>query len=507
MSAAAFLLPHRGLAFGSYPQRRERVRWPLLQALMRRLASACGRPHASTMPATVQAALDAAAETLRGAGEAALQAQIVALRDALRRHGLTDAQLGRAIALAGEVMARTLGKRPYPTQQRAAWLMLRGQLIEMATGEGKTLATSLAAGIAALGGAPVHVLTANDYLVQRDRALQKPFYDALGLSSAFVTAALERDERAAAWRHDIVYATARELAFDYLRDHAALAGERDARVLRAAQIAADDDGAAQAATEPVLPGLCLCVIDEADSILLDEAVVPLILAAPSDELDADGYRCAFAIAAGLQRYRDYTLDHARRSAQLTDAGRDAVAQALGRNARGVLRPLRRACELVESALAARLLFRRGREYAVIDGELVLIDELTGRIADGRRWSGALHPMVEIKEALAPTPPSVTSAQITYQRFFPRYLRLCGLSGTLLEARHELRVLYDLRCRRVPLARPSRMRWLGERCLADGERKWAAVVTAVRVPALAGRPVLVGTDSVADSERLSSLLTA
>lgn len=500
-------LPTAGLAFGEYPQRRPRTRWPLAQAALRTLLSTVSRPHSAAMPADVRVAFEARAARLRTADAATLAQSIALARGRLRRDGLTAAAVGAALAAASEVMARTLGKRPYPTQLLAAWLMLDGQLIEMSTGEGKTLATALAAAVAALGGAPVQVLTANDYLVERDCAQQRPYFAALGLGCACVTAALDRDARRRAWRHEVVYSTARELAFDYLRDHAELRGERDAAVLRAQAIAAaDGEVSAQPSDAAVLPGLTLCVIDEADSILLDEAVLPLILAAPSAAIDDDGYRRAFTLSGALQRQRDYRLLPGERRAVLTEAGRARVEQAV-QGAGGVLRPARRACELVESALAARLLFRRGEQYAVVDGTLQLIDELTGRIADGRRWSGALHSMVEIKEGLEPSPPSETSAQITYQRFFPRYLRLCGLSGTVLEARHELRVLYDLPVRRVPLAKPSRFDWQGERCFAEAGRKWEATVEAIRLAALRGQPVLVGTDSVADSEQLSARLAA
>ena len=250
----------------------------------------------------------------------------------------------------------------------------------------------------------------------------------------------------------------------------------------------------------------MAILDEADAILLDEASMPLILAQPGPPVDAGGYTRAFEIAASLQRGRDYRALSAARAMRLTDAGRDRVSLAV-QGAAGVLAPPQRAHELVEAALTARWVFRRDREYAVTKSGVQLIDEVTGRIAEGRQWTGALQPMVELKEGVALSPPASTAAQITYQRFFPRYLRLGGMSGTLTEAQHELRMLYDVGVARVPLARASQRRWLGETLFIDAAAKWAAVVERVIAMSRSGRPVLIGTDSVADSAHLSSLLQA
>lgn len=500
-------LPSRGLAFGDYPQRAGADDTAAFEGVRRWLLSRFARPAAGRLPDEVTLSLRATRERLRGLDTASFECEIGRARLRLCREGLEADTTGVALAVAGEAMARTLGRTPYDTQFHAAWLMLNNCLVEMATGEGKTLATALAAAVAALGGAPVHVLTANDYLVRRDRQDLEPFYASLSLSCDCITAGMAASAHAQAWQRDVVYTTARELVFDYLRDHLALRGERDARVLRAkAIVAADEAGAGPGAAAPALPGLCLCFIDEADSLLLDEAVVPLVISAPTQALDAQAYLRAYEISCTLQRERDYTLVPARRALLLTDAGRERVTAEV-EGAAGVLAPARRACELVEAGLAARLLYRRDREYAVADGKLQLIDELTGRIAQGRQWQGALQAMVELKEGLAPSLPTATAAQITYQRFFPRYLRLGGMSGSLLESRHELRVLYGAPVARVPLATPSRRRWLGLRVCADAAHKWRSVLQSVRLHTGAGRPVLVGTDSVADSAQLSELLQA
>ncbi|MDH4051590.1 MAG: hypothetical protein OEU93_08425 [Rubrivivax sp.] len=493
----ARLLPAAGLAFGRYPERRPPAA-PALRDAWRTLASWFQGPAAARLPDEIGAAVGAGQALWAGADAPARQASLEDVRTALMSDGLVGVAAGQALGWASAAMRHVTGLQPYPTQQLAAWLMLQGRMAEMATGEGKTLAIALAAGVAALAGVPVHVLTANDYLVQRDASTLAPFYSALGLASGAVCQATPRAEREALYHRAVVYVTAKELGFDYLRDHHRLAGARDPRLLRALAM---DGGAAPA---PLLPGLCLALVDEADSLLLDEACVPLILASQGAAPDTAALRRAFDIAGELVPGRDFVLLPTQRQAQLGDAGRARVAIAV-QGQRGLLWPLRRAFELVQAALVAQHLLQREREYVLTERGLALVDELTGRIAEGRQWSGALHAMVEIKEGLAPGAPSVTAAQITYQRLFPRYLKLAGMSGTLRESRHELRRLYGARVDRVPLARPALGRGLGRRMWVDEAAKWDAVVDAVRRQASAGRPVLVGTDSVAASQCLSQRL--
>jgi preprotein translocase subunit SecA len=532
MSAAAQLLPTRDLAYAVYPQREIDAPWPALRDALRWLSAASRHTDTARLAPAMQRAIGTTQARIAGRDDAALLRALPKLRAQLRAAGLQGAAAGRGLALVAEVARRRLGLAAYPTQLLAASLMLDGKLAEMATGEGKTLAAGLAAATAALAAVPVHLLTANDYLVQRDREKLLPLYEALGLSSACVLPSMPRAEREAAYRCDIVYLTARELAFDYLRDHLLLAGVRDPRMLGALALSQGAEGvpatdfdaldtipaprrADEPAAEPTpaqapaLPGLCLAIIDEADSILLDEATVPLILAAPADAVEVESYVRAMDIARKLRRGRDYALHAGRRRAELNDVGRAAVSAAVSEAgpAVGLLRPARRAHELVEAALSACHGLRRDRDYAVIDGRLQLIDEVTGRIADGRQWTGALQAMVELKEGLTPSPATRVAAQITYQRLFPRYLRVGGMSGTLVEARRELRVLYDGAVQRVPLAQPDRRQWLGERLFTGTAARDAAIVERVRRLVALGRPVLVGTDSVAASVRVSSCLHA
>ena len=499
-------LPSLRPGWNAHPERRRATEGHALMDAQRWLHSLLSRAmprRADRLPHAVARELAATQRRLVQLDAAQFNAAIADVRGRLLRHGLVGATAGQTLAVAGAAMARALGKTPYDTQYRAAWLILQGRLAEMATGEGKTIAAALAAAAAALGQVRVHLMTANDYLVQRDSEALTPFYAALGLSVGCVVTLTPRDERVRAYRCDIAFVTAKELVFDYLKDHLRSGGEHDPRVLRARALQAGNSAASDL---PLLPGLAMAILDEADAILLDEASMPLILAQPGPPVDEVGYTRAFEIAASLQRGRDYRALSAARAMRLTDAGRDRVSLAV-QGAAGVLAPPQRAHELVEAALTARWVFRRDREYAVTKSGVQLIDEVTGRIAEGRQWTGALQPMVELKEGVPLSPPASTAAQITYQRFFPRYLRLGGMSGTLTEARHELRMLYDVGVARVPLARASQRRWLGETLFIDAAAKWAAVVERVIAMSRSGRPVLIGTDSVADSAHLSSLLQA
>jgi preprotein translocase subunit SecA len=502
------------------PAWEDALRW--LKSAAHGLKNLLALPHHSRLPRAVQDALTHAAPRMLQLTDEQLLSVAGELQNAFRRaHTFefnADANTGQALALAAAAMVRTTGMTPYATQYRAAFLILQGRLAEMATGEGKTVAAALAAAVAALGPQRVHLFTANDYLVQRDSDGLRPFCAALGLTVGCVLTTSTPEERAAAYRCHITVVTAKELAFDYLKDHLLKRGETAPGVLRA--MALQSGARALSNTPvvpvlpvlPVLPALAMAILDEADSILLDEASMPLILAQAGSACDEVGHQRAFDITRRLQRGRDYTALPAARTVRLTNAGRSLVGAAV-QGMGGVLSPPQRAHELVEAALTARWMYRRDRDYAVsavsTTGDkptVQLIDQVTGRIADGRQWTGALQQMVELKEGVPLSAPAVTLAQITFQRFFPRYLRWGGMSGSLIEARHELRMRYDLAVVGVPLLRPSQRRWQGELLFVTAKARWAAVVLQTQQLSSAGRPVLVGTDSVKDSAHLSNLLT-
>jgi preprotein translocase subunit SecA len=401
--------------------------------------------------------------------------------------------MAETLAAVAEVAARELGQRPHSAQLFAARAMLDEQLAEMATGEGKTLAAALTAAAAALARVPVHVITVNDYLARRDGERLRPLYAWLGLTTGVVTQEMDPQARRAAYACDITYCTAKELVFDYLRD--ALARGSDAGTLH--------ERIAPRLT--VLRGLCMAVIDEADSVLIDEACVPFVLSrSHGDRETLEHCRRALAVAATLTPRRDFVLQPDERSAELTPAGRqklDSAANACD----GLWSVQRYREEVVALAVSALHVLRSDRDYLVRSGRIEVIDPTTGRTAPGRSWSRGLHQMIELKEGCAPTPRAESAAQITYQRFFSRYLRLCGMSGTLAEGRRELRRVYGLAVARVPPRRPSRRSVLATRVFARAEARWTYVAQRARELAAAGRAVLIGTDSVADSQALAGQL--
>jgi preprotein translocase subunit SecA len=422
-----------------------------------------------------------------------------------RLESLADAKAGddawmlRAFGAAAGAMALTLGYPPHRQQLLAARVLLDERLSEMATGEGKTAAIALAAAVAALARTPVHVITANDYLAQRDAAQLRRFYTQLGLRVACVTQPMPAGARREAYGADVTYCTAKEVAFDYLRD--ALARDADLSPLeqRARRMAG---GPAQA---PVLRGLCMALIDEADTVLIDEARMPLVLAQDvGDAAEADFYRGALGHARQLAPGFDYRAVEGMRFA-LTDAGRRRMTDWPAMRHPLLGHPAHRE-NAVELALTALLGLHRDRDYVVKDGTVHLIDETTGRAAAGRAWSHGLHQLVELKEGVALSTRNATVTQITFQRFFPRYLRLGGASGTLREATRELAAVYGLRLVRIPLRAPARVQRAPLRLFADSESLWQAVVQGAQAVAATGRPVLIGTETVAQSEALARVLT-
>lgn len=478
--------PLPGLAWGAYPERREppRAVWAWQRANYRRQLSA------------VRAALPA----WQGLDDEAFGVQLRQIQARLGRDGLRGAVLIEALAAVTEAARRALGFEAYDVQLFAALVMLDNRLAEMATGEGKTLSAALVAGVGALAGMPVHVLTANTYLVERDATDFAPYYARLGLRVAFVTTAMDTPQREAAYGAAVCYVTARDLVFDYLRD-----GERRGFVRSDLQRRAAALGGQGG--RPLLRGLCMAVVDEADSLLIDEAMMPLILSHQVQDAAARGFAWqVWTLSGGLVAETDFGVDRLARKVTLTDAGKARLAErgaALG----GRWRSPRLREAVVALALAARHLYRRDVDYLVRDGQVEIIDEITGRAAPGRVWSRGLHGFVELKEGCRPSPATETLAQITFQRFFPRYHRLCGMSGTLREARGELREVYGLDVVCIPsrLA-PSRKR-LPSRLYGAKHALWDAVARRVAEMRLSGRPVLVGTSSVAESEALSARLTA
>lgn len=434
----------------------------------------------------------------RALGDARLRTDLAAVA---RRIWRDASALPLALALARESAFRSLGVRPYAVQLAGAACLIDGCLAEMQTGEGKTITAGLAAAVVAIGGRPVHVVTVNDYLASRDAHELLQLFTFLGLRVGTIVSGLDWSVRAEAYQCDVTYCTGKELVFDYLKDRAAAGSDASGAhlVVRAAC-------GEPAARRMLLRGLHFAIVDEADSIFIDEARTPLILAekaGPPDhpERFAQGLQLASRMRDGIH----FAVHQARRSVELSQEGRvwlSAQSQGLARS--WTVRAEREHMAL--QGLRALHLFHRDRHYIVRDGKIQIIDEQTGRVLDGRTWEQGLHQMIEAKEDCGFSEETRTTARITYQRFFRRYLRLSGMTGTAREASSELWTVYGLQSVTIPTHRPVRRSVYPPLCLARQDDKWLRVADAIQNFIATGRPVLIGTRSVADSEKLSGVLT-
>lgn len=499
-----------GLVHGPYPQRLARRESGLLAWADR--VGACLGPGALTKhagPSRVSF-LRHLQERRRLAAQAdarrTLHDRVHAARLALQQEGWhgVDA-VAQAHAVVAEAIEAALGQTPYPGQHEAAWAMLgrpgRDQLVEMATGEGKSLALVLAAGTAALAGVPVHVLTANDYLAARDAQRAQAVFEKLGLRVAAVQAADDTEARRAAYACDVVYATAREVGFDYLRDQ---------------KLQAPPAHGASPGPHAVLRGLCLALVDEADSVLIDHARTPLVVAsADTGEPRLAVWQALDRLARSLVPGQDFTLDPARGTVELGPgalARLDASFPAPAPGAPTRVDDPRRRRDGLRQALVAHHLMRRDEHYLVdrpADGEpaIVLIDATTGRRLPGTQWTRELAPLVALKEGLPPPAVRRTMGQITLQTLLGRYWKLGGVSGTLREARRELARSYHVDVVEMAPRLPSRRRDLGTRVCRHAPDQLAHIVERALDCHRRGQPLLVGTASVAESDRVAEALRA
>ncbi len=411
----------------------------------------------------------------------------------------TDDVLCQAFGVIKTIFAGTHGLELRPTQFLAARAMLKGNLAEMATGEGKTYAAAIAAGTAALAGIPVHVMTSNEYLAQRDAHNLTPFYAALGLSCAAIVQVMQTDQRRETYASNIVYCTASEVIFDYLRDRLLGTGGQQLKQ-RLSQVGANQ------ASQPVLRGLCFALIDEADSILIDDACTPFILAAASiAKAPPEALTKALEIAQALQINQDFILNDNTKSARLTQQGKHTLATASSNMRGGWAQSERYREELVTQAICAIHCFKKNVDYIISEQEVKIVDANTGRIAVGRQWSKGLHQLIEIKESISLTQDQKTIIQLTYQRFFPRYLMLCGMSGTLKESRAELQRNYGLGIISIPPFLPSKRRQYPAKVYVDSSKLDHSLIALISRHHQRGQPILIGVDSVEESLRISGLL--
>jgi len=397
---------------------------------------------------------------------------------------LSTDQMVEMCALGREAGRRALGERAFDVQLVGAMAMLDGCVAEMATGEGKTLAAAIAAFGYAVRGSRLHIFTANDYLARRDATWMGPVYDLLGLTVASVGESSTHAERVEAYACDVTYVSMSEAGFDFLRD----------------QLIVDVDDA-------VMPPLSTVLIDEADSILIDEARVPLVLAGTIGEADADSIVAATAtVVSTLVPGLDFTIADDRRNVALTGRGATVVERAFGGvdlYAEGSLDRL----TAVNQALHARALLARDVDYIVRGGQVALVDEFRGRVAKRRRWPDGLQAAVEAKEGLIATDEGHVLGSITVQALIGLYPIVCGMTGTALSVGEQLREFYRLEVAVIAPNTPCVREDEADRVYASAEEKETALAAEVAETHATGRPVLVGTLDVAESERLAERLRA
>ena len=449
-------------------------------------------------------AVETNGRSLTALDDTALRAMAGELGLRLRREGFLPDLVAPTFALIREAASRTLGLRHYDVQLVGGWILLQGQVAEMETGEGKTLTATLAVATAALAGIPVHVITVNDYLATRDAEWMGPIYRAFGLRVGAIVHGMDPAARRDAYAADVTYCTNKEVVFDYLRDRLTL-GRRSGRI----QLTLDRlTGEAARASRLLLRGLHFGIVDEADSVLIDEARTPLIIsgeAHSSAAAERTVYETALALSDRLEPDLDYRIEVQERRIRLTEAGRmhlDDLVLDLGEVWSGRVRREELACQ----ALTAKHLYECDRHYLVKDGAVQIIDEYTGRVMPGRSWEHGLHQAIEAKEGCVATEQNTPMARISYQRFFRRYLRLAGMTGTAREVAGELATVYGLAVVRVTTNRPLRRSHLVDRVYAAASEKWEATVSRIVELHREGRPILVGTRSVGASEHLGRLLT-
>jgi preprotein translocase subunit SecA len=432
--------------------------------------------------ADLLAAVNARAAALETAGDGDLRERTQALRRQAGDGVALDDLLPECFALVRESARRVLGERPYDVQVLAGIALHRGSLVEMQTGEGKTLAAVAPVALSALTGRRVHVLTYNDYLARRDAGWMGPVYAQLGLTSGFVQEGLTPEERRRAYACDVTYLTVKEAGFDLLRDSLCL----------------DPQGQVHRPFHHAL-------VDEADSLLIDEARIPLVIAGSFGEAETDLLRLA-AVARRLERGLDYATDEYARNIFLTDRGAQRAEHLLGCGNLFAAGSLRLQAEL-RNALHAEALLRRDVDYIVRDGRIELVDELTGRVAENRHWPDGLHTALEAKEGLVQQPEGKILSSITIQHYLRKYPRLCGMTATARAAADELAKVYGLEVVTVPPHRPCLRIDHPDVIYPTREAKRRALVEEIARVHATGRPVLVGTVSVQESESLAAALAA
>lgn len=446
-------------------------------------------------------AIHASAEQFRTISDDELRKKLMVFREHFRRRGKDrNAHIPAAMALLVESSERILGLRPFAEQIMGAMALINGSLIEMQTGEGKTLVAALAAVFFGWSGRPCHVITVNDYLAERDYARLEPFFIFCSLSAACVSAESSREERRVRYACSVVYVTAKELVADFLKDRLLMQGITDPS-RRYIRLTVERDGE----DRPLLNGLSAAIVDEADSVLVDDAATPLIISrSVKNKPLLDACREAVHLASRLTRDEHYMVDERFRQIILYPTGRGKIEQMTTRLSSFWHAPARRE-ELILLVLAAREFFKKGKDYVVKEGKIVIVDEFTGRLMPERKWRQGTHQIIELLEGLEMTDPVEVAARLSFQRFFRFFDTLSGMTGTVSGLASELWHIYSLNCVQIPTHRPSLRQTSTKRVFSEKQMKYAALLDEIEELHRKGRPVLVGTRSVGESEFLAELL--
>ncbi len=409
-----------------------------------------------------------------------LRGKTAEFKERLEKGETLDDLLPEAFAVVREAAWRTLGQRHYDVQLVGGMVLHSGKIAEMKTGEGKTLVATLPVYLNALSGKGVHVVTVNDYLASRDAEWMGQVYRFLGLTVGVIVHDQDNETRRAAYEADITYGTNNEFGFDYLRDN--MKYSLDQMVQRELNFA---------------------IVDEVDSILIDEARTPLIISGPTED-STDKYYVLNQVIPRLKRDQDFTLDEEHRSVMLTDDGVQRVEKLLG--IENLYAPDQiETLHHLNQALRAHTLYKRDVEYVVRDGKVIIVDEFTGRLMPGRRWSDGLHQAVEAKEGVQIENENQTLATITFQNYFKMYDKLAGMTGTADTEAGEFKEIYKLDVVIIPTNRPIQRIDTPDVVYKGEAGKFRAVVRDIEEHHKKGQPVLVGTVSIEKSEKISELL--
>ncbi len=510
MSHAQALTRYQVLFDSVRSRARKPERLRAMDRLYARAKLAVSSRHATQARLRAEAeAVAALGPALRGHSNAALDAHLADLREVFVRGRDGPEDLRRALAAIREAARRETGEEAYIVQLMGALALYHGCLVQMLTGEGKTLTGSLAAPLMAWRHKHLHVFTVNDYLAKRDAESRACIFARCGLRCGSIQQADDPESRRAAYALPIVFGTSKQITADYLRDQTAGGGGGGGPPPPPpAPAGGGGGGGGGGGPTPLVPGLRACMVDEADAVLIDEGVVPLIIAKSRglDEM-AEQYRQAAALAAKLDPRADFRVEVLRKRAVLTPAGQERVRRLSDPLPDPLWRAPRRAEEMVKQALIARACYEHGKQYQLVDGRVVIVDEYTGRFLPDRSWEHGLHQAVEAKEGVEVTADRETLARLSFQRFYRMYPFMCGMTGTAADATGEMEATYQRKVVVMPPNRSvARVEW-PLRAFRTSAGRWAAVAQSVIDVHATGRPVLIGTRSIEASEVLSKRLTA